>query len=124
MAINWDICLICQTDTEEALRCPKTAAGSGSLSTYSNFLERCNKFREVEALPFEVKFGSEITAEDFQSNDAKWHHSCYLKFNNKALTKAEKRKSSTSSSSEAERRSTKHEKTQCQCLFSLQNRGN
>jgi hypothetical protein len=121
MALDWGLCIICQSGSPDDLRCPKKAAGATSLATYTNFLERCNKFREVNELPIDVKFSTEVSAEDLHENDAKWHHSCYLKFNNKALTLALKRKSAGSTS--CDRGRSKREKLNVNLCFLCKTEG-
>ena len=58
---------------------------------YSSFLENVRQYRDVNALPNNIYFGSDVTASHFEINGASWHKSCHLKFNNTKLARARKR---------------------------------
>lgn len=94
MELNWDLCIICQKDTTEPLRCPlQTPGTSGDKSdVYRSFLANVEQFRAIDALPTELHFSDAETASNFASHSASWHKSCHLKFNNSKLAKARKSK--------------------------------
>jgi len=93
MELNWALCLICQKDTSEPLRCPlQTPGTSGDKShAYRSFLANVEQFRAIDNLPTKLCFGNDETATNFTSHSASWHKSCHLKFNNSKLMKATKK---------------------------------
>ena len=93
MSLNWDLCIICQCSTHEALRCPMKSHSFDS-NVYSNFLTNVTHFKDLNSLPVELKFNTDTTTtDDLIKNNAKWHQSCHLKFSSSKLKKAQKRKS-------------------------------
>ena len=92
MNLNWKQCVICQEETSEPLKCPLDSFYTkDKTDAYLSFLENVEHFREINALPTTIYFGSDVTAFDFETNNASWHKSCHLKFNNTKLAKARKR---------------------------------
>ena len=92
MELNWKECIICQKDTSEPLKCPlESHDPGGKTNAYSSFLANVQQFRDINALPTSISFGSDVTASDFEINFASWHKSCHLKFNNTKLARAKKR---------------------------------
>ena len=93
MSLNWDLSVICQNTTREALRCPMKAH-SFDINIYNTFLSNATRFKNLSSLPVELKFNKETTTvDDLVSNSAKWHQSCHLKFSSSKLEKVQKRKS-------------------------------
>ena len=92
MNLNWKQCIICQTDTSEPLKCPLDSLNTTrKTDAYSSFLENVQQFRDLNALPITLYFDSDVTASEFEINNASWHKSCHLKFNNTKLSRARKR---------------------------------
>ena len=92
MSLNWDLCIICQDNTREPLRCRMNAHSFDS-SIYNTFLTNVAHFKDLNSLPVELKFSIDTTTtEDLLSTNAKWHQSCQLKFSLSKLKKAQKRK--------------------------------
>ena len=59
--MDWTHCLICQTDTEEALKCRLNANGTGDKSVpYTHFLN-VEHFPQRHALPVPVQFQPDVT---------------------------------------------------------------
>ena len=84
-------------ETEEALRCPakstKTPDGSGYVSLAKNLLQ----FQDLGQMPLELNLdrlndGSGVEA-TLKSNNAQWHKTCRLKFNNKMLERQVRQRS-------------------------------
>lgn len=78
----------CQKDTSEPLKCPLDSHDpGGKTDVYSSNVQQ---FRDINALPTSICFGSDVTASNFEMNSASWHKSCHLKFNNTKLARAKK----------------------------------
>ena len=82
-AINWELCVLCQTATDDALQCParssKAPVGSGYISLAEN----------LGSVPMDLDLqildeGTGIQ-EILMKYSAKFHKTCRLKFNKKAL---------------------------------------
>ena len=100
--MDWKACIICQAETEENLRCPGSHVSCGALTVYTNFIDDVNEFRKFDALPVQLVWGNDITADVLYDNVASWHHSCHIKFAKAKVDriKERKRKQSTDTSSE------------------------
>ena len=61
-------------------------------NVYQTFLQNVEGFRNLEALPVDLNFGPEFTADLFLDVKAKWHHSCHQKFTASRLQQAKDRK--------------------------------
>ncbi len=63
MELNWKECIICQKDTSEPLKCPlESHDPGGKTNAYSSFLANVQQFRDINALPTSISFGSDVTA--------------------------------------------------------------
>ena len=95
MEFDWGKCIICQKDTNEHLRFfPCTRYDWLIQQTCIKFLDNVQRFRAIDALPVELYFTADESAENFASHCASWHKRYHLKFNKTKLeraTKAEKR---------------------------------
>lgn len=99
LGINWSKCIICQCDkTSEKVRCPADNSNkSEAVSAYETFANTLMQFQEIGLLMSSSVLGQflvsgvDIKAE-LQENGAKWHRSCYLKYNSTELKRAQKRK--------------------------------
>lgn len=119
MELNWDLCVICQQDTAEPLKCPLQSPGTSVNKTdpYVSFLTNVEEFQAIDALPVRLCFGSDQTADNFASHSASWHKSCHLKFNNSKLAKAMRKRERRPDRSE-EKRPTKRQALNIeQCFF-------
>ena len=92
--IDWDSCIICQHQSNEALKCPLKGPGDGDKSgPYQSFLTRVSLFQELELLPMPLSHITDHTAvDDLVAHEAKWHKSCHNKLSNDKLERAKKRK--------------------------------
>ena len=96
---DWTLCILCQTETNEALQCPAESCCKDVVIDYSTFSENLQKFPELQELPMDKNInrlneGGGIVS-TLEHNKAKWHKSCHIKFNSPKLKRAEKRKSET-----------------------------
>ena len=91
--MDWSLCVLCQQQATEILKCPLNAPGKADKSIpYQCFLERVKDFKELEILLLPLTHLLEnITVQDFVQNKAKWHKSFHLKFGQDKLEKARKR---------------------------------
>ena len=88
------MCLICQQDSTEPLKCPLNKKGDlDKAAPYSSFLDSVNSFRALGMLPVVLNFEEDISVDELVENQAVWHKSCYLKFNKEKLTRASKKRS-------------------------------
>ncbi len=96
LTTNWDLCVLCQEETVEILKCPAISARSTEGAGYKTLAENLEAFDRISCLPGTLKLsrldegmGIEAT---FRLHKAKWHDSCRLQFNKTKLQRAEKRK--------------------------------
>ena len=61
MKFNWNLCIICQKDTKEPLRCPllKPITCGDITDPYRSFLSNVNRFKAINDLPTQLKFGDD-----------------------------------------------------------------
>ena len=88
--IYCDICFICQEETRENLR-----STTNGLTTLNEMLI---KFSEIDALDIDIDKlinGSPDLLSSLLENNAKYHHSCNSKYNNRMLEREWKRKGTT-----------------------------
>ena len=52
--MDWKACIICQAETEENLRCPRSHVSCGALTVYTNFIDNVNEFQKSDALPVQL----------------------------------------------------------------------
>jgi len=77
---NWELCMICQEDTEEPLTCPSKSKRKDVGSGYSSLADNLIKFNQLGQLPFTLGrlddgSGIEMT---MKNNSAQYHQSCRL----------------------------------------------
>ena len=89
---DWKLCLICQEQKEEPLTCPSQSKRKDVGSGYSSLAENLIRFHELGQLPIRLERldegnGIEMT---MVANDAKYHQSCRLQYNNTKLQRAKK----------------------------------
>ena len=91
--MDWKLCLICQEASNEGLKCPLNALGSGDMSApYESFLSRVSIFKEFDRLPIPLNhFGDNTSLNDLVANKASWHKSCHFKFSQDRLERVRKR---------------------------------
>ena len=119
MDLDWNLCIICQENTTEPLKCPlhNPIASSDQTGPYESFSANVQQFREVNALPTPIFFEADECAASFSMHNASWHKSCHLKYNNSKLAKAKKR-NACMSEQDPEIRCSKHQAiTNDDCMF-------
>jgi len=90
---NWKQCIICQEHTGEALTCPSKSKRKDVGSGYRSLAEQLVEFNELGELPLQLERldeGDGIEAA-MVANNAQYHQSCKLKYNNTKLQRAQKR---------------------------------
>uniref|UniRef100_UPI00358E1F74 uncharacterized protein n=1 Tax=Myxine glutinosa TaxID=7769 RepID=UPI00358E1F74 len=92
---NWKLCIICQEDKAESLTCPSQSKRKDSGSGYSSLAANLIRFSELGQLPGTLQLerlneGYGIEAA-MVANNALYHQTCKLKYNNTKLQRAEKR---------------------------------
>lgn len=91
---NWEKCCLCQEDKKESLKCPSVTSHTEH-DGYKNIATNVPLFHELNSLPIPLDpkrldegSGIEIT---LRRNNAKYHQSCRMMFNNTKLGRAQKR---------------------------------
>ena len=66
MELHWNLCVICQRKTSEALKCPlaNPVKEENNKDAYTNFLNQVKLFQDIYSLPVIVKFGCDENAEN------------------------------------------------------------
>ena len=103
LPVDWNKCILCQTDTSEILSCPADSKRITKREGYKIVAENLQAFEKSGCLRKTINLsrlneGEGIEA-SFQQHKAKWHDSCRLKFNKTKLQRAEKRKAAPNDSS-------------------------
>jgi len=93
--INWEICVICQNDTNERLKCPADSSRPDRYAGYESFTNILPAFCDANLLT------PGLNVEHLDEGDgilttlithrAKWHQSCRLHYYNTQLERAQKR---------------------------------
>ena len=88
-AINWELCVLCQTETDETLQCPARSSKLPVGSGYMPLAENLNQFKDLGIVPMDLdveKLDEGIgIQETLMIHRAKWHKTSTLKFNKQAL---------------------------------------
>ena len=96
--IDWNKCILCQTNTPERLSCPVDSKRDTKVTGYKTTAENLLAFKKLRCLPRTINLSRLDEAEgieaSFQHHKAKWHDTCRLEFNKTKLQRAEKRKAS------------------------------
>ena len=88
---DWEQCCLCQEDKKEILKCPSSTSHAEH-DGYNNIATNVPLFHKLNALPIHLDpkrldngSGIEIT---LRQNNAKYHQSCRMMFNNTKLGRA------------------------------------
>ena len=84
--IDWALCIICQRETLEELRCPRR----DHLKVYNSFIKNVKEFKKIDLLSVSMHFPEEGSV--LMENQAKWHKQCHQKFNNAGLDRAKQKR--------------------------------
>ena len=97
-AINWELCVLCQTETDETLQCPARSSKLPVGSAYMSLAENLNQFKDLGIVPMNLdveKLDEEIgIQETLMIHSAKWHKTCCLKSINKVFSEYQENKPS------------------------------
>jgi len=109
VSVDWGKCFICQCEqTLEKLRCPANNNNKlEAFRAYETFSKTLQEFHKLDSFPSASALGQSLASgvdakTVFQQNAAKWHKSCYLKYNLKELSRAQKRKRDTQTETETD----------------------
>lgn len=84
--MDWILCLICQKETIEPLKCPLNSLNKEvGYNSYKSFLDILKALREINASTFESQLDEATTVEDLVQKKASWHKSCRLQFTQSKL---------------------------------------
>ena len=94
---DWSKCCLCQQDTKEELKSPPNSY-QPEQDGYTNIATNVPLFKAMNALPIMLDPArlneGEGIEQTLRKNNAKYHQSCRLMFNNSKLKRAQKRASS------------------------------
>jgi len=112
---NWSKCCLCQQDKNEELKSPSENPSKRETDGYTNIATNIPLFQELNAMPIALDparlndgDGIEVT---LRKNNAKYHQSCRLLFNNTKLSRAEKRAANSEQDTTKEEHSKKKRKS-------------
>lgn len=84
---NWEVCVLCQEETDEPLQCPLRSTKSSHGSGYTSLAEDLHLFQGLQHMPLNLNLerldegdGVEAT---LRIHGAQWHKKCRLRFNKK-----------------------------------------
>ena len=99
MELDWNLCVICQRKTSEALKfaLENPVKKGNKRDAYTNFLNHVKQFQDIDSLPVIVKFECDETAENCRK-------SCNAKFSSCKLEKAKLKRKRSSDSTETSSR--------------------
>ena len=93
--INWNLCVLCQLDTNAALQCPARSTRPTSGSSSKSLGEHLIQFQSLGCVPMDIDInrlndgdGIEATLMRYQ---AYWHKTCRLNFNPTKLDRLNKK---------------------------------
>lgn len=92
---DWELCFICQKITREKLICPAGYLGTNKGVGYITLISYFEEFKKKNSLPTTINFNRLDDGSGGNStllkNNATYHKTCSLKFNQKELLRAQKR---------------------------------
>ena len=115
--MDWSSCIICGTRKGEPLKCPVDSPHKDCEQVYMAFLQNAKQFKALDALPVNLEFGPEVTAEFLVESRASWHNSCHLKFSNSKLERARNKRKSDVYQDETSTRVKRQFLSRAVCLF-------
>ena len=96
---DWSMCVLCQENTSEVLRCPAESKRNTQGAGYKTIADLLEGFNAAGCLPRTINLSRFNDGEGIEAtlrkHKAKWHDSCRLQFNKTKLQRAEKRSRST-----------------------------
>lgn len=92
--INWDLCVLCQEDTDRALQCPYAAKGKPGIG-YKSLADHLTSFNELGHMPMNVDIEQLNDGDGIEAtlvrHHASWHKACRLKFSQMKLERLQKK---------------------------------
>ena len=114
--LNWDLCLYCQSQTNENLRCPGSLVREkhDPKVVYEKIAKNIREFKKIDALPIDLYLdeGNDNLGKLFIENSAKFHKSCTNMFSDMKLERALKRVKKAANDSNSDQQGGDEEKTQ------------
>lgn len=104
LGFDWNLCCLCQKSG--SLICPKrnTSNDKSRSSGYSTLAKNLTELKSIGALPNQIDLAKLDDGDGLEytllSHSAKWHKSCYLKFNRQEIERAKTRLKVGTSSAE------------------------
>ena len=97
MELAWNLCVICQRKTSEALKCPLENPVKKGINkdAYTNFLNHVKQFQDIDCLPVMWWDWMWWDRRKLKFHRASWHESCYAKFSSCKLERAKLKKRSS-----------------------------
>ena len=96
--LDWELCVLCQGETAEALQCPATSKRLDAGASYRSLANNLTEFSELGELAQHVDLKrldeGEGIAATLTHHQVKWHKSCRIKYSNMKLQRAIKRRHS------------------------------
>ena len=93
-ATNWDLCALCQISTSEALQCPAKSTKKPTGAGYVSLAEDLLQYKDLAPLQKKTDLDRLDDGNGFQqtfmTNNAKWHKSCRIKFNQNEIRRLQK----------------------------------
>ena len=91
---NWNLCLVCQSDSNEKLVCPSNSKRTDKFAGFKTLLEGIRDFEKVKELPYDLSSGRLCEGEKSEletliEKNAKYHKSCKNKFDSHHLDRVQ-----------------------------------
>ena len=84
--MDWSRCFVCGQAGDEYLRCLLDSNLGSGQEIYTKFVSAVEEFQKLNAIHVSLEISTDLLAvECLVENRAKWHRSCYLKFNKTKL---------------------------------------
>ena len=126
LAINWNICALCQTESSDSLICPAKRDGAGYRYVADNLLAFQNEGLSAISVPISLLDEGQGIEATFRAHSAKWHKRCRSKVDTDKL----KRKGQLGVSSNGMQSSPAKTRKHCEgsslqnsCIFCSENGG-
>lgn len=89
-SVNWNLCAVCQADSDESLQCPLNSTSGPVGYGYETFSRDCREleFAEIGELPDNLLHLT--NEESLRENKARWHKVCRAQFSKVKLQRIQK----------------------------------
>ena len=75
--MDWSLCAVCQMETSDELVYPNKGQRFPAYEVFQNFFINVQEFKSLQALPCQILFDEECTANTFVAKNACLHKGCY-----------------------------------------------